>query len=347
MADPTPTGAIDRRDFVVGAATAVAAGALVPDALARRVQGRAAQDVPEGYERQTFLLLQDNLNDLGNGPSTGGAYASPAIEMVGPNGPTSVTRVGENVKINVKVHNRGGAAANGAQVEAFVSPPSTVVSPSTAFNLGTKTVDVSAGGNALAPAFDWSPPAAFAGHECLFARVGLGSDTYSSVFNVIADRHVAQRNIDVLTITGERVPDRRGVDFRFLITHGDARERIIGLHVTERRLDVRALRRLGRLVPLPDVRPARRPLKTRLTVHRLAERWDVRRDDNPRLGIVRSRADLGAREKRRFAVSPDEHLLGALTLYRGRARGAHVLDVKQVQVGSRVPTGGLMLVVVS
>jgi hypothetical protein len=360
MADATSRdGAMDRRNFLVGSATAVAAGALAPEALGRQVPARAAQDggvtLKPGFEKQTYLLLRDHHLDDGTVPSAiynfnhwvPNFWASPAIALIGPNGtPIAVTSVGENDRIEVTVQNRGGVAANGVKVEAFVSGPITNPTPLTSHSLGSVTVDVGAVGQALAPAFPWTPTPSFVGHNCLFARVALGSDTYPNpnVFKIEGDRHAAQRNIEVVALTDTRRPDVP-VDFRFLITNPGPEPRTFELRSRERRLGRRALRRLR--LPIPDVGPARRPLKTRLAVRRLPERWDATRDDNPRLGIVRAGDEVGRPERRRFLQAPDEHLIGTISLYRDGGRGAHVIDIAQMPVRGKRFTGGLTLVVVS
>ena len=347
---------MDRREFLAGSATAVAAGSLVPDALAARGRrpdptARAADgDDPRPGEYGTFLVLRDDPTDDGTEPLDPALeqWNSPDLVVVRPNGDRgSVAAVLENDVVEVTVHNRGAADAVWAAVQAFVCVPTLGWTPALAYALGTEYVTVTSYDHATV-SFPFVPPAWLAGHNCLMARVSLLAplDSYvdATVFDVRGDRHVAQRNLHVLEFAD--AVEGGSMQFRFLVVNPGRTRRKFELRVTERRLDRRTRKRLGAL-HLPAVASARRPMKVDVSVHRPARPWSPRGGDGmPRLGLVRRRDDPGEPVGRQFALAPGEQLVGAATLRRSSAKGLHLVEIAQVPVGRRTPTGGLTLAVV-
>ncbi|WP_248925969.1 hypothetical protein [Paenibacillus hamazuiensis] len=163
----------------------------------------------DGFDGRTYLFIRTNPSDTGMEPLPAGlpGWISPDIAILHPDG----TRNGEanagiEQKVEVYVNNLGGITATDAYVEVFVCNPSTVITPATATLIGSAFITVPGYGRESVQ-LSWIPQESEAGHRCLIARVCLPvpPDTFldGSVFDVYGDRHVAQRNINIVKLNGE------------------------------------------------------------------------------------------------------------------------------------------------
>ena len=317
--------------------------------------GRGDRPKDEKFEGRTFLLIRDDPVDDGTEPLTPPRphWLSPDIVIVRPGGIRGgEAAVGEADVVEVTVANKGGVDAVNTEVQAFVCGPTTGWTPATALDLGTLYVTIPGYSSRIA-AFPWTPPESMAGHNCLMARTRLivPPDTYAdaTIFDVPNDRHVAQRNIHVLSFE-EDAEGSDSMEFRFLVVNPTAERAQFELRVAERRVDrdvVRTLRRLH----IPPAKPAAEPLasvQTRLL--RLEDPFDVRLGEvNPRLGPAGRGDDTvkGERGAQRFELAPDDQLLARVMIAREPgAEGLRVVEAVQRQAGEKMPAGGVTLVIV-
>ena len=208
------------------------------------------------FEGRTYLYIRTNPADTGAEPLAAGLqfWTSPDIWIVKPGGAVGGQAVPNQVnQVQVTVTNAGGIPAIDALVDAFVADPSLVITPTTATLIGSGYLDVPAYSAATA-SFPWTPTASDAGHRCIVARVSLvlPPDTYLNplAFEVVQDRHVAQRNIQVLEVAQGKM-----LIFPFMLGGADPAM----LRVTERTRDVgieEVVALAGRIGGLP----ARHPL---------------------------------------------------------------------------------------
>lgn len=180
--------------------------------------GHDGRDDDTPFDAVTRLYIRTHPADDGTEPLPAALpfWVSPDIWIVKPGGAVGGEAVPlQQNHVKVTVTNGGGIPAVDAYVEAFVADPSTVISPATAFLVGGGFLTVNGYSTAdiLLP---WTPQASDSGHRCIVARVALTIplDTYlnPAIFDVVGDRHVAQRNIQVLEVAkGQKMT------FRFLI----------------------------------------------------------------------------------------------------------------------------------
>ena len=163
-------------------------------------------DPKEGFEGRTYLYIRTNPLDDGNEPLQAGldVWKSPDINIILPNGTRTLEAIaGVTNNLEVIVNNAGGIEATDVYVDAFINDPSTVLTPATAIPVGNGYLTVP-GYSSAGITFPWIPAEEYAGHRCLLARASLilPPDTYvdGSVFDRRGDRHVAQRNIHILSM---------------------------------------------------------------------------------------------------------------------------------------------------
>jgi len=304
------------------------------------------------FEGRTFLLIRDDPVDTGVEPLPAAlpGWLSPDIVVVKPDG----TRGGEAIVgrqngVEVTVHNRGGIDAVDAEVEAFVCGPSTGWTPTTAMSVGSGFLTIPA----YTPAallFPWTPGVALAGHNCLMARVRLliPPDTYLNplVFDVRGDRHVAQRNIEVLTEVA--VDGAQAFGFRFLVADPTARGGRFVVRAHERALPRRDPQFWCR-VNEPPRAPAGQPLEeVAIDVRRMPTPYDIRLGDgNPPLGVIHELDDTPFEPERELGLEPGEVQLGTVLIHRPTPGdgGFSVVEIAIYEANSRVPSGGLWLLV--
>jgi hypothetical protein len=321
------------------------------------------EDDKDKFSGITYLYIPTNPLDDGTEPLAAGLpfWVSPAIVIVRPNGTRGDTaEEGAVNQVEVTVHNRGGITAVDAYVDAFVADPSTAFTPATAMSIGGDYVTVP-GYSTGAILLPWTPTAADSsggGHRCLLARVRLvvPLDTYRdpTIFDVVGDRHVAQRNIHVVTT----VSGRRVGGFGFQITN--PRKRKGSFRVAVRELKATARNRRVLRATVGDVGPlAERPLAgLRLQITEAVEEGvpaehlgterDVPRDvghDPTVFGELDALPDVTRGASQTLDLGADE-VRNAVVVYSLEAEGgAHVLEVAQTDVRTRRAVGGLWIVV--
>jgi hypothetical protein len=158
---------------------------------------------------KTFLYIRTHPADNGTEPlpSEFPCWISPDITIRHPNGiEDGEAIVGQPNHVKVTVTNAGAVSVSNAKVDAFVCVPSTAFTPASTF-IGSGYLNIP---GSLLPGYNpsaaveipWTPLPVDAGHRCLLARVcsAVPPDCYADPnhFNVVGDRHVAQRNIHVV-----------------------------------------------------------------------------------------------------------------------------------------------------
>lgn len=172
------------------------------------------------FEGRTYLYIRTHPADSGSEPLPGGLaqWISPDITIIQPGGARGTEAVANQTnQVEVVVTNLGGLPATDAYVDVFFADPSTTFTPATATLIGGGYLSIP-GYSLRVITFPWVPSTADAGHRCLVARVALylPPDTYvdGSIFDVRGDRHVAQRNINVVSLG-----DREAMSFSFAIVN--------------------------------------------------------------------------------------------------------------------------------
>ncbi|WP_456845377.1 hypothetical protein [Cellulomonas sp. P5_C6] len=305
-------------------------------------------DNDKPFDAITRLYIRTNPADDGTEPLPAALpfWVSPDIWIVKPGGAVGGEAVPlQQNQVKVTVTNGGGIPAVDAYVEAFVADPSTVITPATAFLIGGAFVTVN-GYSTTDVLLPWTPQATDSGHRCIVARVALTLplDTYvnPSIFDVVGDRHVAQRNIQVL-----EVAQGKSMTFRFLVgapSEGQAAATVRALETTFD-MDARALTKMGGCAGgLPATQPLAelgvRVLSTRET-RPLVD--DIRRP----LGIaVKPEAVPELREVgTRFEGTKSRHAAVTFAVAADEEVGRlHAFDVVQLD-DAGVVVGGLSFVV--
>jgi len=306
----------------------------------------------EPFEGRTYLLIRTHPQDDGTEPLAGGLpfWTSPDITIVKPDG----TRGGEAVagntnQVEVAVTNKGGIPAVDAYVDAFVADPSTSFTPATATPIGGTFVTVQ-GYSVASVSFPWVPGASAAGHRCLLARVSLvvPPDTYlnGAVFDVVGDRHVAQRNIHVVALAGAQ----KSLSFAFALVNPLGKEAEFTLQAREVKLG-RGAEVVRRALGCAVMPAAAAPLKAvQLVVedHRPPEEeGESLRDRSGAFGVLRRPKVVGRSHRGRVALAADETRTAVVTLTGGGEKaGVNLVEVRQTAVGGAV-VGGLWLVAVA
>jgi hypothetical protein len=132
-------------------------------------------------------------------------YLSPNIWTVpgdNPEGPPGQPVVGDPCFMWAKVRNNGSTFVNNAKVRFYWANPAVGFDRNTANFIGSSNVSLAASETrdvlCLTP---WIPVYVNEGHECILAEVFhpiADPLPASSVFNVPTDRHVAQRNLQIV-----------------------------------------------------------------------------------------------------------------------------------------------------
>lgn len=172
------------------------------------------------FEGRTYLYIRTNPADDGSEPLPASldGWKSPDIIVIKPGGARGTEAVAnQQNQVEVTVTNAGGIDATDAFVDVFVNIPGTAATPATATLIGGGYLSIP-GYNMRSITFPWTPGTYAAGHPCLFGRVALyiPFDAYvdATVFDVVGDRHVAQRNISVV-----EMGDGKTIRFGFSIAN--------------------------------------------------------------------------------------------------------------------------------
>ncbi|MGV1005039.1 MAG: hypothetical protein ACOYEV_09795 [Candidatus Nanopelagicales bacterium] len=310
-------------------------------------------DKHEGeFDAVTRLFIRTNPADDGTEPLPGGLafWTSPDIVIVQPGGAVGGEAVPLEVnQVRITVTNGGGMPAVDAYVEAFVADPMTVITPATAFALGGAFMTVQAY-NTETIDFAWTPTAADSGHRCVIARVSLivPPDTYvdPTIFDVVGDRHVAQRNIQVLAVAAGK-----SLSFRFAVQHAPGAKgavRILARELTQKADG----RELMKLAGCAGGLPAQRPLAG-LGVRMISEREHRERANQVtgRLpaGLVSPLGEAIGRPELKTQLEPASQPQFATVTFQvaeGEESGRlHLVEVVQVDAETGMPQGGLTFVV--
>ena len=245
------------------------------------------------------------------------------------------------------VTNKGGIPAIDAYVDAFVADPSTSFTPVTATPIGGTFVSVQ-GYSGASVSFPWVPGASEAGHRCLLARVSLvvPPDTYlnGAIFDVVGDRHIAQRNIHVVALSGAQ----KSLSFSFALVNPLGKDAEFALQAREVKLGrgadvVRAA--LG-CAFTPGAAAPLAAVKLAVDDRREDAEGEVR-DRASALGVLRRPREAGRSHRGRVPLGADETRTAVITLTRGGAdTGVNLVEVRQTTADGAV-VGGLWLVAVA
>jgi hypothetical protein len=306
------------------------------------------------FEGRTYLYIRDHPADDGTEPlpSTLPFWLSPDIIVIKPGGIAGGEAIANQLnQVQVIVTNAGGITATDAYVDAFVADPSTAFTPATATLIGGAFLTIS-GYNTASISFPWTPSPAEAGHRCLLARVNLTipPDTYvnGAVFDVVGDRHVAQRNIHVVAFA----PMMRLLSFGFHLVNPLAEDREFLVLATEVRIGrnidvVRAalgcdLAQFGE-TPLADIRLA---VGEAIKPRDISE-YEPDREAAP-VGVLARPANIERTARAGLRMGPNDIRSAVVTVGRNpdtRAGDIHIVQVAQVDVLTRRTVGGFWLAV--
>lgn len=305
----------------------------------------------ERFEGRTFLLIRTHPLDDGTEPLAAGLpfWTSPDLTIVKPDG----TRGGEAVagstnQVEVTVTNKGGIPAVDAYVDAFVADPSTSFTPATATPIGGAFLTVQ-GYSVTSVSFPWVPAASAAGHRCLLARVSLvvPPDTYlnGAVFDVVGDRHVAQRNIHVVSLVGAQ----KSMSFSFALVNPLGKDAEFAIQAREVKLG-RGAAVVRAALGCAFAPAAAAPLAAvgfAIDDQREDAQAEVR-DRASALGVLRRPQKVGRSRRGRVALAADETRTAVVTLTRGDGTdaGVNLVEVRQTTADG-VVVGGLWLVAVA
>lgn len=305
------------------------------------------------FDGTTRLFIRTHPADDGSEPLAPGLafWTSPDVVIVKPGGAVGGEAVPLQVnQVRVTVNNGGGIPAVDAYVDAFVADPSTLITPATATFIGGGLVTVQAYLQATID-LPWTPQAGDTGHRCVIARVSLvfPPDTYTdpTVFDVVGDRHVAQRNIQVLEVAAGQAMTFR---FRLGAAADGRRGALVRAFERTRETDARELAQAGGCVGgLPAVMPLAGLGVRTLTAREALGRPSLAGDVVPALGISRRPEEVPDQtEVRASAGRAKQPRIGAVTFRvssddePGRL---HAVDVVQLDEETGEPVGGLTFVV--
>lgn len=154
-----------------------------------------------------------------------------------PEGPPAQPVVGQPCYLWARVQNDGTTRVENALVRFYWANPSVGFDRTTASLIGTSnvTLDPKSASDVLCLA-PWVPVFVNGGHECVLAEAfhpSLDPLPASPVFDVPTDRHVAQRNLNVIIALEQRFfhlafeihnPSRKESRFRITTRKGDLKE---------------------------------------------------------------------------------------------------------------------------
>jgi len=306
------------------------------------------------FDGITYLYIRTNPQDTGAEPLAAGLapWISPDIRIEHGGGAldTEVT-VNEPVNVRVTVTNAGGIAAQGAVLEAFVSEPSTSFTPANAHLIGTTSLTVQ-GYSTTSVGLPWTPDPANAGHRCLAARVALyvPPDRFRdpAIFDIVGDRHVAQRNIHVFP-----APSQASAFFGFRI-FPPARANAGRFRLSVREVDGGKQGEFIRnSLGSNFAQFAQKPAKlAKLTLDRgrltIARNEPLDRAKLPRVGLVKQPPKSAEwQTDKELHLQPGEIATAYLEVIPNRDTrpgDLHVLEVSQVDAETKAVIGGLWLV---
>jgi hypothetical protein len=301
------------------------------------------------FDAKTFLYIRTHPADDGSTPLAAGlpGWLSPDITIIRPGGIRgSEGAVGEADQVEVIVTNNGGIDAVDAHVEAFVADPSTAFTPATATLVGSGFLTIP-NYHQVAIAFPWTPTQADAGHRCLLARVclSLPPDCYANpaIFDVRGDRHVAQRNINVVKI------EKDTLSFGFLVVNALEKESAFLLRAAEVRVG-RNADMVRRALGCPYAQFGQAALGgVGLTLgEQLPPTQEPGLEKDFPTGVLRRRLELPRTKTTRVELRGGERRYVVLTIARNpdiRRGDLNVVQVEQIDIETERTVGGLWLIV--
>jgi hypothetical protein len=307
------------------------------------------------FDAETYLYIRTNPADDGSVPLPSGLapWTSPDISILRPGGIRGgEAQVGETDTVEVVVTNKGGIDVIDAYVEAFIANPSTGFTPTTAKLVGAGFISVQ-NYNTNTISFPWIPTEELAGHSCLFARVCLTFpfDCYanSSIFDVVNDRHVAQRNISVISMGKEKM-----LSFGFLVvnpTKGEAGNFII--KTRELKVDAKTLPHMQLALGSRHVQFSKVPLDaTALKVGDLIAKSRKPQEFLNRklfpIGLLPKPLKIEEANLNKFEIKQNEVRHAFVTVARNpdaKPGELNVLQIEQIEAQTRKTVGGLWLIV--
>lgn len=166
-----------------------------------------------------------------------------------PDGAAGTPVVGEPAFVWARVHNRGSTSVPDATVRFYWADPSSAINRASAHAIGTSGAAIEAGDVqdvlCLTP---WIPSSATSPHVCLLVEAYAPADplpphTTLTPFDPPGDRHVAQRNINLLQVS----PKMKLVFLPFLAGGATRRgdTRVVARRVPLETIDRGLLERLG------------------------------------------------------------------------------------------------------
>lgn len=305
---------------------------------------------PDGeFDNITRLNIRTHPADDGSEPLAAGLdfWLSPDISIIRPGGIRgSEGQVGEADQVEVIVTNRGGIDAVDAFVEAFLADPSTAFTPATASPVGNGFVTIP-NHNAAAITFPWTPAASEAGHRCMLARVclALPPDCYVTpvIFDVVGDRHVAQRNLNVVKVGGETL------SFGFQVVNPMATGAAFILRTAEVRVGRKAdVVRRALLSPYAQFGQAPlggAGLALGKKMPPVKEPGEVKEFPT---GVLRRQLEVPKTKTLRLEMGSEERYHAVLTIARNpaiRQGDLNVVQVQQIDAKTERIVGGLWLIV--
>jgi hypothetical protein len=301
------------------------------------------------FDAKTFIYIRTNPADDGSEPLSAGLqhWLSPDITIIRPGGIRgSEGAVNELEQVEVTVTNGGGIDAVDAYVEAFVADPSTGFTPATAKPVGSGFLSISNHTQATI-SFPWTPTSTDAGHRCLLARVCLSFPpdcfTNPAVFDVVGDRHVAQRNINVAQIAGAQL------SFGFIVVNTLGRDATFLLQAKEIRVGQKADMARKALGCMYAQFSATRLQRIGLELGEVilhTEREDMKQAFQT--GVLRRRMQLGKRKSTQLKMQKGELRHAVLTIPHNpdiRRGDLNIVQVEQIDIETKKTVGGLWLIV--
>lgn len=304
------------------------------------------------FDGITRLYIRDNIADTGVEPSPSAPpqWLSPDIVVTPPGGsPGDDPHEGVPNDVAVTVTNSGGIQALGVWVDVFVADPTTGWTPATAFSVGGTYIDVAPYSSAVA-SLSWTPlPGPI--HRCMLARCSLlvPTDTYVNplVFDVPNDRHIAQRNLNLVPMPKEM----RLMSFGFMIVNPlmtRAEFMLRADHIEPTAANVQMLRAavgcgFAQFGQTP-IRNFALTIGDRFTPGETEGMFGVMREPQHRF---QPGAVAPPHIVERMRLEPGEARRAVLTVERNsdtREGDLHIMEVAQIDLRTRRPVGGLWIV---
>lgn len=314
------------------------------------------EDDKNPFDGITYLYIRTHPADNGSEPLAAGLpfWVSPDISIIKPDGVEGGTAVaGDTNQLKIKVTNAGGIDAVDAYVEGFVADPSTAFTPLTATPIGAGFLTISGYSQAVIQ-FPWNPSPADAGHRCLLARVNLTipPDGYKNgaIFDVVGDRHVAQRNISVVNLQKMQL---KQFSFAFALVNPEQERAVFTLNARqvladdERQLEwLRGAVGCGFAQFSPvKLRSVRVDVEERIPVRDVSE--PEKQEGRPPMGLLGQAVEPKRTRLKSVGMEPGEVRRAVLTVSAAstaRPGDLQVVEISQLNERQEV-VGGLWIVV--